>query len=518
MTSINKDIWVNGSEINDSSAIYACKRVLKYDLNDKVVMINGLTGAIDFLSANDANDLVANPLRIAKRNPILFKELGARGYLFNEKDGEINLEKKLLEYIEKESEKKEMVFMMCPTDFCPVGCSYCFAEERVLEANRDVMKPEMIDSAFESISEILKRYPSRLSTMCLYGGEPFQEFTAGALEQIFHRSAEMGLRIAGFTSGVYTYKFRDLLTKYKSQIQTIAVTLDGSEFSHEAFRKMGKSYEKAIKTIDMLIEIGVPVLVKSNVNRTNIKDLPRLVDMYKKRGWWTNPLVKYELTPIQYKQISLERDTNFDLEMAFEFFEMKKINPDLEKFDILPMADNKYSLLDGFGFHKFPKENVPLQAAVPRIHSCPSYSKHFFVFSADGNFYLCNEEVGIKESSFGSFSNEHSACSSDCTSHSIDYEKMEEYYKRDVCGLSPCANCSYAFLCGGGCGHHAGGEDLAICGTIHQDIGEIIRRWANIDELPKLPLTGVQQKLGELVMKTAPQCKTSTKDLMRVAR
>ena len=95
---------------------------------------------------------------------------------------------------------------------------------------------------------------------------------------------------------------------------------------------------------------------------------------------------------------------------------------------------------------------------------------------------------------------------------------MEEYYKRDVCGLSPCTNCSYAFLCGGGCGHHAGGEDLAICGTIHQDIGEIIRRWANIDELPKLPLTGVQQKLGELVMKPAPQCKTSTKDLMRVAR
>lgn len=511
MTAINNDLWVHGLGLNGKPGRHMIKRVLTYRLDNRVVLINGLTGAIDELTPEQHDLLVDNIYEFIAQHPVLSEELALRGYLFDDVTGERQLEGRLQAYIEEESEKKEMVFMMCPTDFCPVGCSYCFAEERVLEASRGVMSQDMIDSAFRSIEELRNRYPSRLSTMCLYGGEPFQEFTRGTLEHIFEKSRKLGLQIAGFTSGLHTYKFKELFVEYKDQISTIAVTLDGTSKSHALFRKVNSSYERAVETIDTLLDIGVPVLIKSNVNRTNIEDLPALVQMYKDKGWWDNPLTRYELTPIQYKQISMERDTNFDLEMAFAFIDMKKDYPEFDRFDIIPMADNKYGILDGFGFHSFPKDKVPLQAAVPRVHSCPSYSKHFFVFTADGDFYLCNEEVGLKESSFGSFQTSQSGCAT----HHIDYDKMEKYYQRDVCSLNPCTDCGYAFFCGGGCGHHAGGEDLAMCGTIHTDIGEVVRRWAGENTRPELPPTGVQRHLGESAMKEPTSCKPSSKEGMR---
>ena len=498
MTATNSDLWVQGSALGPSSDLFLNKRVLTYNLGDRVVLINGLTSAIDELTSKQYVQLTMDPKELAVRDPSLANELARRGYLFSEPEGEFLLENRLIENIERAAIEKEMVFMMCPTDFCPVGCSYCFAEDRALKARREVMSPEMIDSAFLSIEEIRRRYPSRLSTMCLYGGEPFQDFTRDTLEHIFKRSRELGLRIAGFTSGLHAYKFKDLLESYKECIKTIAVTLDGTEASHQSMRKMGDVYPKAIATIDVLLEIGIPVLIKSNVNRFNIADLPRLVELYKEKGWWDNPLTSYELTPIQYRQIKLERDTNFDLEMAFEFFDMRANHPELERFDILPMADNKYGLLDGFGFHRFPKANIPMQAAVPRVHSCPSYSKHFFVFTADGNFYLCNEEVGLNASSFGTFVQD---TQNGCSAHRIDYGRMENYYKRDVRTLNPCKNCPYSFFCGGGCGHHAGGEHIAMCGTIHVDFGEVVRRWAKVDKLPDLPLTGIQRSLAESIMK-----------------
>jgi len=514
MSEINSVLWIEGESLGAGGQVQLGKRLLTYRLQDRVMLISGLTGAIDVLTTEEYNKLSGNASEFAASHPSLAEQLARRGYLFGGSDAESRLESRLRNHIESESTQKEMVFMMCPTDFCPVGCNYCFAEDRVLKAERSVMTPEVIDSSFRSIAEIQARYSNRLSTMCLYGGEPFQDFTRDALEQIFQRSQEQGLRIAAFSSGLYTFEFKDLLSRYKDSIQTIAVTLDGTEASHSLMRKIGKSYQRAVATIDMLLSIGVPVMIKTNVNLMNIKDLPKLVQLYKEKGWWDNPLTKYELTPIQYRQISLERDTSYDLEMAFKFFDMRSEHPDLSRFDILPMADNKYGLIDGLGFHKFSKDSIPLQAAVPRLHSCPSYSRHFFVFTADGEFYLCNEEVGLKESSFGSFT----PTGGGCGSHKIDYEKMETYYERDVCKLSPCTDCSYAFFCGGGCGHHAGGEDLAMCGTIHRDIGELVQRWAGAKELPELPLTGVQRMFGEQAMKAPATCKPETKDGMRVLR
>lgn len=473
-------------------------------------MISGLTGAVYELPRDKYDALVLDPNSFSKIYLEIANELAERGFLFEGEESERELESRLIETITAETEKKDVVFMMCPTDFCPVGCTYCFSEDRVMKAERSVMSPDMIESAFRSIADIRTRYSSRLSTMCLYGGEPFQDYTHSALELIFKRSSEMGLKIAAFTSGLYTEKFRDLIEVYKKNISTIAVTLDGTEASHSLMRKIGKSFPRAVATIDMLISIGVPVLIKTNVNRLNIKDIPKLVSFYKEKGWWDNPLTSYEITPIQYRQISLERDTNYDLEMAFEFLDMLPEYPDLRRFDILPMADNKYGLIDAFGLYNFQKDKIPLQAVVPRMHGCPSYTKHFFVFSADGDFYLCNEEVGLKESSYGHFSGDGQ--------HKIDFERMEKYYSRNVCKLSHCQNCAYAYFCGGGCGHHAGGEELAMCGTIEKDIGELVRRWAGEDHLPSLPRTGMQLIEGSDTSSKMGSCKPSSKDGMRMVR
>ena len=116
----------------------------------------------------------------------------------------------------------------------------------------------------------------------------------------------------------------------------------------------------------------------------------------------------------------------------------------------------------------------------------------------------------MKESSFGIFKPQEDGT----YSHEINFEKMESYYSRDVCSLNPCTNCSYAYFCGGGCGHHAGGEDKAMCGTIHKDFVHIVESWAGAKS-KNIPKTGVQISLGEEFMKKNTQCKPESKAAMK---
>jgi len=258
-----------------------------------------------------------------------------------------------------------------------------------------------------------------------------------------------------------------LLREYSRHIYVISVTLDGIGPNHDAFRVLNNSFDRAVESIETLIELRVPVQVKMNLNKRNIAEIPAMAEFYRSRGWWDAEDVFFELSPIQYQGLAEPRDTVTNIELALDFLDLLREQPELDRFNFLPLVDNKYHLIDGLGIHPFPPEDVPLYSAVPRIHNCPSYSKHMFVFGADGRFYLCNEEVGVDHACFGSLSD----------GQGLDIERMSQYFLRDTTSLQGCDQCSYAFFCGGGCGHHAGSQDKHFCGTLVADFGQIVDRY-----------------------------------------
>ncbi len=447
---------------------YFTRYSLPYKLDEQhILLVNGLTGAIDVVSAEEHRLLLENPAGYGERYPAEAFVLAQRGYLFADAAQESRVRAELIELIKAGLPQRDAVFMLCPTDYCPMGCSYCFAKGRPAKAERRVMSDGDIDAAFKVIEQLQSRFDRRVGSVVLYGGEPFQDFTAPALARIFERARHGGMKIAAFSNGSAISSFRQLFIEYSRDIYVISVTLDGVGPKHDAFRVLDGSFDRAVESIDTLIQLRVPVQIKMNLNKRNIAEIPGMVDFYRRKGWWHAEGVFFELSPIQYQGLAECRDTVTNIELALDFLEMLRQQPELTRFTFLPLVDNKYHLIDSLGIHSFPTEQVPLHSAVPRIHNCPSYSQHMFVFGADGRFYLCNEEVGVNQACFGSLAH----------GGGLDIERMAQHFMRDMTTLGGCDECPYALFCGGGCGHHAEAPDKHFCGTLAADFRQIVDRY-----------------------------------------
>jgi uncharacterized protein len=466
MHSFNDKLWILPKR--PESITWFTRYCLDYPLDERnVLLVNGLSGAIDLVSVDEHRLLTECPATFALQHSETAGVLAERGYLFKDEAEEAKLRAELAEAIEARLPEKEAIFMLCPTDYCPMGCSYCFAKGRPGKAERRAMSDGQIEAAFETIDRLRTRFDRNVGTVVLYGGEPFQDFTAMALARIFDLAKRRGLKIAAFSNGLALRRFRDLLAEHVANICMVSITLDGIGPRHNDLRIIDSSFERAVESIDTLIALGVPVQVKMNLNKAALAEIPSAVAFYRQRGWWDNDGVLFELSPIQYEGLAQKRDTATNIELALDFLEMLRARPELTRFDFLPLVDNKYHLLDGLGIHPFPPEKIPLYTAVPRIHNCPSYSKHMFVFAADGRFYLCNEEIGEEHACFGTYFG----------GGPLEIERMNGYFTRDATTLKGCDRCPHGLFCGGGCGHHAGSQDRHFCGTLKADFHEIVRRY-----------------------------------------
>lgn len=458
----NTHLWLKPPDIKNPK--FFSSYTLDYRLNNSIqLLINGLTGAVDAISHEDFKTLMESPMEFVSKHPNKTHMLVQRGYLFESNEQEKLLKSSLIAQIRRETSKQETIFMLCPTDYCPMGCSYCFGCERPREASRNTMSEAMVAQVFETMQNIIKNKPRKLSNVILYGGEPFQKSTLGIIKTIFEMSRHYGLRIGAFSNGYDLMYFKELLHEYKSDILVISITLDGLREKHDAIRSAKSSYDRAVQSIDMLMEIGVPVKVKMNANKANIFDIPEVMRFYKKKGWWNSPNIDFEVSGIQYGGISIPRDTTTNIELGLDFLDLMRSDPELGKIDFLPLIDNKYHLLSALVIHEFPAGQIPANAIVPRIHNCPSYSQHMFVFGADGRIYLCNEQVGVDSACYGKIDKKTR----------LDENRMNEHFRRDVTSMSPCKTCSLAFFCGGGCGHHSKDES-PFCAKLKEDFQMVI--------------------------------------------
>ena len=466
---MNQNLWINDESQADQLSHFTDYAV-EYRLNHRfTLLLSGLTGAMDVLDTEDVAILKETPEVFVKNRPQMASRLAARGFLFESRAKERGIKTCLVEKVKTRLRQREMLFMLCPTDSCPMGCSHCFAGDLTSNASRKMMSSSMAESAFESISKIRDELGYKLSTVVLYGGEPFQSFTGPVLEKVFQLACDYGLKIAGFSNGYEMANHEELISKYQKHIAIFSVTLDGPKQRHNARRKLPLSFDRAVQSIDMLMKMGVPVQVKMNMNKQNIQDIPEMTKFYKEKGWWENKRVQFELNPIRYGLIHKTRDTTTDIDLALDFLDMQREASELSRYDILPLVDNKYFLLEGLGIYKLPLEAIPINIEVPKIHHCPSYSKHVFVFTANGRIYLCNEEVGRDSACHGGYDGKY------------EFYKagMDNYYQRDITTLPKCRDCAFAFFCGGGCGAHAGiGHQSHNCLTIKEDFKAVVNKYS----------------------------------------
>ena len=110
----------------------------------------------------------------------------------------------------------------------------------------------------------------------LIGGEVFMR---GDWETIVRALTGAGIKVCIITNG-FTMTERIINALKDASVESVAVSVDGPEDVHDAFRQKG-SYERAFRAIKVLTDAGIPVSVISALRADNYKRLPEFYETLK---------------------------------------------------------------------------------------------------------------------------------------------------------------------------------------------------------------------------------------------
>ena len=255
-------------------------------------------------------------------------------------------------------------YTILPTTDCNARCFYCFE----LGTKPQSMNAEMARKVAEYIYDTADRN-SKIK-LRFFGGEPL--LGEGVLDQITTYLTEKKI---SFSSDIVTngYLFTpELIRKAKDRwlLKEAQITLDGTEKVYNMRKAYMKdrdgAYQRVSKNIENLLEAGINVRIRLNMDRSNYADLTELAaelaERYKKySGFSVYPHLLFQdiLTPDIEKQAAV-----YQLFQAFEE-QLKKAG--LYKPARLPKAiKTSYCIADN------PEAVVILPDG--RLHACEHYS------------------------------------------------------------------------------------------------------------------------------------------------
>ncbi|AZC24393.1 radical SAM/SPASM domain-containing protein [Pseudomonas sessilinigenes] len=149
------------------------------------------------------------------------------------------------------------------TERCNLSCVHCYADSGPnVETNGELPPQRWI--------EILSEFAQLGGERVLFtGGEAL---AYSGCDQLLRHSKQLGLHVTLFTNGILVPKFKDAICESVDEVQ---VSIDGANpSSNDPIRGSG-SFDKAVRAIDLLAELGVPVRVSTVAMKDNWDDIQR---------------------------------------------------------------------------------------------------------------------------------------------------------------------------------------------------------------------------------------------------
>jgi uncharacterized protein len=407
---------------------------------EKFLLLNPFTGALDIID-KDVIELLNYtqthselPSGMSKADPIVSLLL-KRGYLLKdieeEKKRAILLNKAILE-------QHRPGFLLIPTYNCNFRCPYCYEynlKKKSKEFLEKVLTKTQVDIAFHTFDELLEksilkdRSKNRKPvTVSLYGGEPFLLQTKNIVEYICIKAKEREWGVSAITNGFFLEEFLPILVNFK--IERLQITLDGPKKIHDKRRfRTGRkpTFNKIVAGVEKAIDAGINILLRTNLDAKNMNDFPELISFYKNRGWnekgqsinlsfgiVTSDTCKYEhsLSPLEY---------------------YRKLYKILGNSSLFTDAISRY-----MGFLR--PQGVPEYPQFPKFYACGANVQQN-IFDPHNYIYPCWGVVGEPEKAIGIYN----------SSGYTFYEPELKKWRRGVLDLPNCMECSFIFICSGGC-------------------------------------------------------------------
>jgi uncharacterized protein len=457
--------------INGTKSIYweyAKMYLTKYHVRhrlgaDTTLFINTLSGALDIFT--DAQVLIIDRLagkREVSADTGLVQHLRARGYLFasekqeREKFLDLRLKMRMIE------RREPTVFAICPTYFCFFKCTYCYEGELTEHGHQAKVQPEDILAGITLLERFLREnlQLKERPYITFLGGEPLQKSVGDLVLKILVEGARRGYQFTIITNGFLLDAFIGDLVRHFAALKHIQITLDGPPEIHDVrrpLRKGGSTFERIAANIQLGLDAGLPIRLRTNVDQANVNTLPDLGRFILERGWSDFPNFKAYLAPTEDSTCQGISDILREDQLLALWLPMRErtdlreylaVFDDSKLFRVTAMLE---STLTGQG-----------RKVLPRFSYCAATKGKSFVFGPEGRIYQCLRGVGDERTSIGTY----------FPRFEVDLSKVHHWMARDIMTLqcSPCAN--VATLQGGGCAleslNRDGNLHACTCGEAQQ--------------------------------------------------
>jgi uncharacterized protein len=280
-----------------------------------------------------------------------------------------------LEYKRKITEATSGVIYFSPSLKCNLQCKYCLIGEEIELPNaenvNEMSREDVIQSA-KWIIEVAKHHHIRNVTVILYGGEPMLSHNSNmllinTLNEIRIDDLEIGFKL--ITNG-YGFDRNQILELKDIGIKSIQITLDGPPEIHNSRRygaNKAKTFDTIINNALFLTSLKVNIIIRINVDNTNVTYLKDLIDILHKHNLQKYAMLHFNLVDPS----NFSSDSGYNEETTSSFSDIYK-----------------YAFEKGFNIGKWRRY-------------CSLNSKYFFTIAPNGDIYKCSNFINIKDRIIG---------------------------------------------------------------------------------------------------------------------
>jgi SynChlorMet cassette radical SAM/SPASM protein ScmE len=332
------------------------------------------------------------------------------------------------------------------TNRCNLNCNFC-----LIDAQKNANKEELQTNDWLNFFERLKEL--RVFNVSISGGEIFLR---NDLLVLLKKLRENRMhRITLLTNGtLITEEIANQLNELN--IKNISISVDGLEETHDQIRGTG-SFQKTIKGILNLINIGVKPMISFTPVRSNYKELRGLIDIISSMG----------LPSIQVNTLSPEgRCINIYEDIVLKFPNQVK-----EVLDVVEEKKKEYPDIEikchmGFHYHlpqsyQYYQKN-PGNYEIKHLKDGCGAASTSCTITSTGNVIPCE---GLSTFLGGNIREQDLA---DIWNNSENFKIIRDLAKVSMDQNPYCKDCKYIYLCDGGCratAHLVYGDLLAPCIT-----------------------------------------------------
>ena len=392
--------------------MFLIKEIDFIDYNEnEVIMINLINGATDIIEKDIYKKIINN--EFDELDESIIKAMLKRKYLFkSEKDYNKFLEE-LDTRIEELEKKATPNFLVVPSYACNLHCIYCYEQTYMIQGTTKIDPKEMVDLQFDRIDQIMETYERKYGKteddirITIMGGEPLLKCNLDTVSYIFEKAKERGYTVDIVSNGVDLNCYIDLFNKYKDTLDHIQITVDGVKEIHDKrriFHDGRGSFDLIMNNIKLAIENDVLIILRVNVDSTNIKELSQLADMLVKKFNYNEKLKPY-LYILQDGGCSGESNIVNEKIGIETIFELEHKNPNMKIFRKKFHPEN---------FIESIFNDVPYQ---PVLRHCGA-AKNQFILDCKSNIYKCWHGIGNNGYRVGTF----------YPKYELDYDKINAWF------------------------------------------------------------------------------------------